>query len=217
MLRKTWLHISLFILCIIPYNAFANDDFCITANYGPGYRLMTLKDSSTESFESYFKKKKPGTTLDFQAIWYSDNHGIGVGFKSFFNSVSGENIEIPTRERVNMSDRIRINFFSLQYHNRFYYNDSRLWGDLGFGLGLVRYRDEGKFFETNVLTTGKTYGLDASLSCNYDVSRRLAFGISAGFFTAVLSEWIKDGNLEKLEPKEGLTRLELTGGIKIFF
>lgn len=204
-------------LCIFQINTVFSQDFCIIANAGYSYRLMALGDTMSSSLESYSKKKKPGINYNIEVVWFNDNQGIGVRFNSFMNSVSGKNIQLSPVETVDKSEKIRINYWSLQYHNRTQIKETRLWIELSGGIGLVRYYNDGYELLEKISIIGKTYGLNGTVSCEYRIFKNFSFSFDAGIFIAVLSEYVRNGYTVILQKKEGLTRIDINGGLKIRF
>ena len=76
------------ILLILPVNNLLSQNFSVLVNGGYSFRLMTLKDTVSESYNSYFNRKKPGINYNIETVWYGGNQGVGLRFNSFLNSVS---------------------------------------------------------------------------------------------------------------------------------
>jgi hypothetical protein len=201
---------------LTPTKSFSQD-FCILANTGFSYRLVTLKDTISSSYQSYFNKKKPGYNYNIEAVWYSEDQGIGLRLNSFLNSVSGKDIYLSRSEKVDKSENIRIDYYSIQYHNRKQIKTSRFWTELSAGVGYVRYHSIGNEMAEEITIIGKTAGLNATLYLDYHIFKFLSINFSTNFFIAVLSKDINNGNTEILKNKEGLTRIDLNGGMRISF
>jgi hypothetical protein len=178
---------------------------------------MTLKDTVSESYNSYFNRKKPGINYNIETVWYGGNQGVGLRFNSFLNSVSGKNIYIDQFEKVDKSEKIRINYYSIQYHNRKQISNSGFWAEFCVGIGYVTYYSEGNELAEQITITGNTAGLNGTVYLDYHVFEFLSFNISANLFIAVLSKEINNRNTEILTNKEGLARVDLNGGIRISF
>jgi hypothetical protein len=209
--------ITLLVLLIIPVNNLLSQNFSVLVNGGYSYRLMTLKDTVSESYNSYFNRKKPGINYNIETVWYGGNQGVGLRFNSFLNSVSGKNIYIDQFEKVDKSERIRINYYSIQYHNRKQISKSGFWVEFCAGIGYVTYHSEGNELAEQITITGNTAGLNGTVYLDYHVFEFLSFNISTNLFIAVLSKEINNGEIEILTNKEGLARVDLNGGIRIIF
>ena len=197
-------------------NSFSQN-FCIFLNSGFSYRLMTMKDTVSESFQSYFNRKRPGINYNIEAVWYSENQGVGLRFNSFLNSVSGKNIYLSPVENVDKNEDIRITYYSLQYHFRKQIRKSRFRLELCGGIGYVTYHSDGKELAEEILITGNTVGINGTIFLDYRVFKFLSINVSTNLFIAVLSKDLKNGDTEILTNKESLGRFDFNGGVKIGF
>jgi hypothetical protein len=204
-------------LLIIPVNNLLSQNFSVLVNGGYSYRLMALKDTVSESYNSYFNRKKPGINYNIEAVWYSENQGVGLRFNSFLNTVSGKNIFIAQFEKVDKAEKIRIDYYSIQYHYRKHIKKSRFWAEFSAGIGYVTYHSEGDELAEQITITGNTAGLNGTIFLDYRIFESLSLNISTNIFIAVLSKELNNGNTEILKNKEGLTRIDLNGGIRISF
>lgn len=207
--------ITTFALFTFPINNLFSKDFCVLINDGISYRLMTLKDTISSSYSSYFNRKRPGFNYNLEAVWYSENQGIGLKFNSFLNLVSGKDIYLSPVEKVDKSEKIRIDYYSLQYHIRSQIKKSHFWKELSIGAGYVSYHNEGNELAEEITIIGHTIGLNATLNLDYQICKFLSINISTNLFIAVLSKDEKNGYAETLQNKEGLTRVDLNGGMRI--
>ena len=112
-------------------------------------------------------------------------------------------------------EKVRVDYYSFQYHVRARLNKSRLYGELAGGLGLIKYYNDGKLWNENFSLEGKTYGMNASLCFDYIIHRNISLFVSSSLFLANLNEQTRNGFTEKLNPKESLSRIDCNGGIRI--
>jgi hypothetical protein len=182
---------------------------------GFSYRLMMAPDSITDSYYSYFQKKKTGSNLGIELVWFTDDQGFGIKYASFLNSVSESKIEFQKFNRINKSEKIQIDYYSMQYHARKQLKKSRLFIEFSGGLGLVRYYNEATEQQAEFSIAGKSYGMNGTLSFDYVIHRNVSVFFSTQAFLANLNEQTRNGFTEILNPKESLSRIDFNGGIRI--
>ena len=211
-------HIRYLIILLFLWPAFCiHSQVILTADAGYSYRLMLTPDSSSSSYSSYFNKKRPGINFNGEIAYYSENQGIGFRYNSFINKVSGKSVEVSNILKVDKSENIQINYYSIQYHKRRVFNKSKLSTGFCFGLGYVKYLNTGKEAAEEIDLNGTTYGLNVALSLEYKIYKHLSFHISPNFFMAVLSQYLENGNTVTLKKKESLTRLDTNFGVNFIF
>jgi hypothetical protein len=207
----------LFIYCLLLFisQSIVSQKFELVFNGGYSYRVFTINDSVSDSYASYLKKKRPGFAFNSELIWYDDNQGFGLKFSEFMNNVDGNDLKLDSLNKIDKSESINIDFYSLQYHKKHQFGKSRVFGDFAVGLGYVRYSSEGKEYQEDVEIKGSTYGLSTTLSLNYQLMKRLMLGISTNIFLANLKEHTRNGYTE-IE-REGLTHVDFCGGLRFCF
>jgi hypothetical protein len=205
------------IISILTHIKLFSQDFCVLVNGGFSYRLMTLKDTISSSYQSYFSRKKPGINYCIETVWYSGDQGFGLRFHSFLNSVSGKNIYLSRGVKVDKSEHIRIDYYSIQYHYRKLIKNSRFWTELNAGFGYVSYNSEGNELAEQITIEGKTAGINGTFFLDYHIFKYLSLNTSVNIFLAVLSKYVNNGNTEILTNKDNLTRIDLNGGLRFCF
>jgi hypothetical protein len=183
----------------------------LLANGGLSYRIFSINDSISDSYASYLEKKRPGYNYNLEFIWFSDDQGIGIKYSNYLNKVSGKNLRMTDVVKIDKSETVYIEFYSLQYHKRKQSGKSRFIGDFAVGLGYVRYSSLGKEFEEDVEDKGSTYGLSATLSLNYQILKWMAFGVSSNIFIANIKAITRNGF--DWPVSEGLTHADVGAGL----
>jgi hypothetical protein len=206
----------LILIILIAYSGIAyTQKLSLITEGGYSYRLMLPPDSITNSYKSYLEGKKPGSNYALELVWFNDNNGIGIKYTTFLSSISRNNVEILRGFRINKSENIQVNYYSFQFHSRKRLMESRFYGELAGGLGVIYYYNKANELTEKLDIEGKTYGLDASITCDYIIHRNVSIFVSTHLFLANLSEQTKNGNKEILNPKESLSRIDCNGGIRI--
>ncbi len=191
--------------------------FSIQTDYGYSYRIIVPNGVDTGSYASYIQKKRQGTNLNIEAIWYNADDGFGFGYNEFFNSFSAQNIEISQGAIENISGKTTIDYFSIQYHHRKHYNNPRLSGEFTGGFGYIYYSYTGKQDTANFNNTGNTLGFNLGLLLEYNVYKQFSVFGSTKLLVATLSQIKNDGEIKVLTQKESLTHFDLNFGIRFYF
>jgi hypothetical protein len=210
-----WEFLFVYCLLLIICQSISCQKFELVFNGGYSYRLFTINDSTTDSYASYLKKKRPGYEFSSELIWYDANQGIGLKFSEFINNVDGNNLKLDSLNKIDRTETINIDFYSLQYHKKQQFGKSRVYGDFAVGLGYVRYSSKGKEYKEDVEIKSSTYGLSTTLSLNYQIVKRLMLGISTNIFIANIKEHTRNGYTET--ENEGLTHVDIGGGLRFCF
>jgi hypothetical protein len=204
---------ALFVALILLFHTLSlfSQKFELAFNSGMGYRVFAISDSVTDSYAGYLKKKRPGNILGAEFIWFDSNQGFGLKYTGFFNRVSGSGLKLNALEKIDKTETIQIDYYSLQYHKRFWAQERKLFTDAAVGLGYVRYSSIGKELEEENVIKGTTYGLNATFSINYNLVRKLVVGVYADMFLANIKKYQQNGADRILNVGEGLTYIN--GGL----
>lgn len=195
-------------LLVISISSFSqNISFIVDGGYSK--RLFLIDDSASDSYAAYLKAKKLGNNFGAEIIYFNEGHGIGFKFSTFLNSVTGKSLEIGDYSHVSMNEKIRINYFSLQYHWRNQIKQLPFYYEMVLGLGLVRYKSTGKEYDEKMEILSKTYGMNASVLLEYAIIKNFSIGTSAGFMMAKIGEATRNGYTFNYNPYESLSRIDL--------
>ena len=200
--------IIIFLLFVLSLPVFSQK-VSVIADGGYSHRLFLIPDSTNKSYSEYLKGKRPGKNFGIEAIYYNEGHGFGFKFSTFLNSVSGKNIDTTLFNKVNINENIRINYFSLQYHWQNQISNLPLFYEVCAGLGLIRYKSEGKEDEEKSVILGKSYGMNAAFSFEYAIFEHLSLGSSVDFMIGKLVQGTHNGYIYNFKPQENITRLDL--------
>jgi hypothetical protein len=208
-------------LCIFPVfvciTKSGSQSFSLCLNGGYSYRIMVAPAGSYNSYSTYLDRKKSGTNLTVDFLWINDMYALGIGYNRFFNSASGKNVQLAQFDRVDVHEKIRVDYYNIQIHRIKEVSKTRFSMDFEFGLGLVKYYNDSTAYTETIAIDGKTYGLHGAISFDYKIFNFIALELKPKLFMAILSEETKDGNYFKLNPKEGLTRFDINAGIRVYF
>jgi hypothetical protein len=209
----------------------------ISANGGMGYRVASTRDTRQnliaqgfpkKEVDSYLKAIKLGETASGQVHYmFSPAFGAGVNYQFFRSSGSMTGFADP-QDGVTLlygvvEDKEFTNYagLSFYYHEWVKSNKAKFYGQLS--LGLTMYREEAYYFYNPLLITGKAFGGNSELGFEYFVFRNTALGINFNYFQSTITKInVNNGHstqemeLEK-EEREGLSRVEINAGIKIYF
>jgi hypothetical protein len=133
-----------------------SQSFSFCANGGFGYRLMVAPAGSYDSYSTYFDKKKSGSNLTFDFLWIQDVYALGIGYNRFFNSVSGKNVQLALFNKVDVREKIRVDYYNIQFHRIKQVSKTRFSMDFEVGLGLVKYYNDSTAYSEVIKIEGKT-------------------------------------------------------------
>ena len=221
----------------IEKNSVSYNKWRISLDGGIGYRISSTKETKQmlldqgyerPAVDSYFRGLKWGPKLAGQ-IHYLFHPDYGVGIDYQFHNSSGSIVgTINTGDMVTsfygeVKDDVFTNYLGLS----FYANDWIVYEKFKMyaqgSVGITLFRQENLTIYTPVLITGKALGTNAELGLEYFFTRKIAFGIHFNYFASTISkidvdsgDSIKQVELDK-KLKEGLGRLDLGAGFKLYF
>jgi len=211
--------------------------FRIAMQGGFGYRTGSTKEArqnlinsgfSSESAKSYYRDIKFGMQGGGQVHYmFWEQHGLGFDYNFFYSKASAMGNMDPgdgyTRIYGKMSEDIYTQFAGLSWYTHQWISTARLKYYSLLSVGLAIYRNETRVIYSPVLLTGNALGTNLETGLEYFFSEHIALGIGLSYFQSTLGKvtlsnanTIQKIELEK-EQREGLGRLNLSAGLKIYF
>jgi hypothetical protein len=213
------------------------DRFRIAMQGGYGYRTGSIKEArqrmissgfSVDAANSYYRTIKFGMQGSGQVHYmFWKQNGLGIDYNFFYSKASASGNMDPgdgyTRIYGTMSEIIYTQFAGLSWYTHQWISPARLKYYSLLSVGLAMYRNETRVIYSPVLFTGKALGTNLETGLEYFFSRHIAAGLGLSYFQSTLGKvTVNNGNniqeieLEK-EQREGLARLNLSAGLKIYF
>ena len=123
-----------------------------------------------------------------------------------------------------MIESMYVNFIGPSLLSTYTFSQNQQWRlVIAVAAGPAFFRDETSLLETNVLLTGKAFGLNTDIGLEYFVAPRVSLGLKLGLFASNISKVTMDDGYNsttiKLEDEErqNLSSLDLTAGLRIYF
>lgn len=211
--------------------------FRVALQGGYGYRTGSTKEArqklintgfSSEAANSYYRAIKFGMQGGVQIHYmFWKLNGLGIDYLFFYSKASALGNMDPgdgyTRIYGTMREDIYTHFTGLSWYAHQWISPARLKYYSLFSVGLAMYRNETRIIYSPVLLTGNALGTNLETGIEYFFSEKIAAGLGLSYFQSTLGKvTVNDGNSiqkVKLEDKqrEGLGRLNLSAGLKIYF
>ncbi len=206
-------------------------------NGGAGYRTAKVKDSKQnlidQGFESadvddYFNQIRLGYKASGQVHYmFWKEHGLGIDYQYHVSSgsISGyvDPGDMVTMVFAKLDDQVYTNYIGLSLFSQSWIKPEKfkLYSQVSFGL--TWYREETIFAYTPILITGNAFGGNGELGLEYFINDFLALGFGFNYFQSTLSKVETDnGNTSQEvelsdEQKEGLQRIDMNLGLRLYF
>ena len=204
---------------------------------GYGYRTASTKVAqqnlvntgfSPEAAKSYYRSFKFGMQGGGQVHYmFWEQNGLGIDYNFFYSKASALGNMDPgdgyTRIYGTMREDIYTHFTGLSWYAHQWISPARLKYYSLFSVGLAMYRNETRIIYSPVLLTGNALGTNLETGLEYFFSEKIAAGLGLSYFQSTLGKvTVNNGNsIQKVEledkQREGLGRLNLSAGLKIYF
>lgn len=211
--------------------------FRIAMQGGYGYRTGSIKEARqrmissgfpVDAANSYYRAIKFGMQGGGQVHYmFWKQNGLGIDYNFFYSKASASGNMDPgdgyTRIYGTMSEDIYTQFAGLSWYTHQWISPARLKYYSLLSVGLAMYRNETRVIYSPVLFTGKALGTNLETGLEYFFSERIALGIGLSYFQSTLGKvTVNNGNsIQEVEledkQREGLARLNLSAGLKIYF
>jgi hypothetical protein len=211
--------------------------FRISIQGGYGYRTGSTKDArqamintgfSADAANSYYRAIKFGMQGSGQVHYmFWQQNGLGIDYNFFYSKASASGNMDPgdgyTRIYGTMSEDIYTQFAGLSWYTHQWISPARLKYYSILSVGLAMYRNETRIIYSPVLLTGNSLGTNLETGLEYFFSEKIALGIGLSYFQSTLGKvTVNNGSsIQEVEledkQREGLGRLNLSAGLKIYF
>jgi hypothetical protein len=211
--------------------------FRIAMQGGYGYRTGNTKDArqamintgfSADAANSYYRAIKFGIQGGGQVHYmFWQQNGLGIDYNFFYSKASASGNMDPgdgyTRIYGTMSEDIYTQFAGLSWYTHQWISPARLKYYSILSVGLAMYRNETRIIYSPVLLTGNSLGTNLETGLEYFFSEKIALGIGLSYFQSTLGKvTVNNGSsIQEVEledkQREGLGRINLSAGLKIYF
>lgn len=196
---------------------------------GGGYsrRLAKTANNVPAQFKNYASQLKNGYNLDAQASYFFNNKwSIGVKYNTFGASNSIANVSSQNangnQRTGSIADDIKIDFIGLSTASRYISVSGKHILLFTAAFGYMGYKNDAVVFDKFQIT-GSTFGSAVDIGYDYQIVKNIYLGAQASFIGGVLNTQTSNINgtetTVKLpdDQKEGLSRLDLSAGIRFNF
>lgn len=195
----------------------------------PGRDEMTRQGLRQEEIDDYFDQIMWGWQASASAHYYlQPDLALGLQYR-FFTSSADLWATFDPQDGLNLyhgplSETMYINYAGPSMLSEYFLSrNHQLRLTAAVSMGLAFYRDETTMLETNLLMTGKAFGMTSELGLEYFVSPRVSVGVSLSAFLSKLGKVKLDTgynsdtyDLED-EDKQSISSLDLSAGLRYYF
>jgi len=217
----------------IPSNAkvksgYESKRFRIAANAGFAFRTAKIEGVQDETVKKYIKRLKSGSNWGLNAHYFiSERLAFGIKYNAF-NSTEAENnlaASFPDGStEIGLENSILINFVGPSLMTKLLSANKKNALLLSTAVGYMSYKNEETVGQRFLTSTGNTIGVSVDVGYDIGLTDYMSIGCVASWTTGTLRELeVKENGftttvdlVETVGVKEGLSRINISGGLRFY-
>jgi hypothetical protein len=181
----------------------------LIANAGFGYLIAAAPEGASSDQKEYIDGLRLGLAFDLGIeILPTSKIGIGLRYNQFQSSNSYQSV---------IKDNITVSFIGATFtsFSPFKNNTGLFYSSLSLGKG--KEVNNAEYNGVDIKLEGQTFALYLAMGFEIYVGENTSIGLQAGLLGGKINEIEINGQKQKLEEPESLSRFDAMGGIKFFF